>query len=148
MGPDNFVASISFKTMMPLESGHIESVMDYLLWYAKDRERVKYRNLYIPKKVGPDSEFVFTMEADGSSRRMTPEEFDKLSESGDPGAIFKRSDLASSGYTPSCTFPIEFAGRVFETKRGKSWRTNREGIDRLISSQRLFVLGDKLYYRM
>ena len=25
---------INFKTMMPLESGNIESVFDYLCWYA------------------------------------------------------------------------------------------------------------------
>jgi adenine-specific DNA-methyltransferase len=44
-GRENFVALISFKTMMPLESGDIESVMDYLCWYARDKERLKYRNV-------------------------------------------------------------------------------------------------------
>jgi adenine-specific DNA-methyltransferase len=31
-GPENFIAVINFKSMMPLESGNIESVFDYLCW--------------------------------------------------------------------------------------------------------------------
>jgi adenine-specific DNA-methyltransferase len=33
---------------------------------------------------------------------------------------FKRSDLASSGYTPSCTYEIEFGGQVIPPVSGKS----------------------------
>src|SRR5208282_1499153 len=33
-GPENFVALINFRSMMPLESGDIESVVDYLCWYT------------------------------------------------------------------------------------------------------------------
>ena len=34
-GRENFVACINFQTMTPLESGYIESVFDYILWYGK-----------------------------------------------------------------------------------------------------------------
>ncbi len=147
-GSENFVALISFKTMMPLESGDIESVMDYLCWYARDKERLKYRNLFAPKRVGGDSEFVFADSGKGDYRRLTTEEISNFSETAQENAIFKRSDLTSSGYTPSCTFPIEFEGKTFETKRGKSWRTTPEGVDVLKKKNRLFVLGNKLYYKM
>jgi adenine-specific DNA-methyltransferase len=147
-GPENFVAVINFKTMMPLESGEIESVYDYLCWYARDKERLKYRNVFIPKVVGEDSEFVFADTSGGNYRRLTPEEISNFSETAQKCAIFKRSDLASSGYTPSCIFPIEFAGQTFVTKRGKSWRTTPEGVEVLKSKYRLFVLGKKLYYKM
>jgi adenine-specific DNA-methyltransferase len=147
-GAENFVAVISFKTMMPLESGDIESVMDYLCWYAKDKTRLKYRNLFSAKRVGGDSEFVFADTAGGGYRHLTSEEIEDFDETAKHNAIFKRSDLASSGYTPSCTFPIEFNGEPYETKRGKSWRTTPEGIDVLKQKNRLFVLGKKLYFKM
>ena len=39
-GSENFVALINFRSMMPLESGQIESVYDYLLWFASDKEKL------------------------------------------------------------------------------------------------------------
>jgi adenine-specific DNA-methyltransferase len=147
-GSENFVAVINFKTMMPLESGEIESVVDYLCWYAKDKERLKYRNLFTRKNVGRDSEFVFADAGNGEYRRLIADEIANFDETAREYAIFKRSDLASSGYTPSCTFPIEFHGQTFTTKRGKSWRTTPEGVEVLKKQNRLFVLGKKLYYKM
>jgi adenine-specific DNA-methyltransferase len=147
-GKENFVALINFKTMMPLESGTIESVYDYLCWYARDKEQLKYRNLYVPKKVGEESEFVFADTKDGGYRRLTKQEIANFEETSRQFSVFKRSDLTSSGYTPSCTFPIEFEGQTFETKRGKSWRTTPSGVEVLKSKNRLFVLGKKIYYKM
>lgn len=147
-GADNFVAVINFKTMMPLESGNIESVVDYLCWYCKDKEQIKYRNLYARKNIGSGSEFVFADTANGEYRRLTKEEIDDFEKTSSEYAIFKRSDLASSGYTPSCTFPIRFQGKTYETKRGKSWRTTPAGVAELERKNRLFSLGDKLYFKM
>ena len=145
-GIKNFCAQIAFKSMMPLESGKIESVFDYVVWYAKDNEKAKYRNLWIPKNVGGDAEFVYA-DMDGGYRRMTPEEIGDIAETLKLQSVFKRSDLSSSGYTESCTFPIAFAGQRFETG-GKSWRTTQTGVGRLIGANRLFVLGKKLYYKL
>jgi adenine-specific DNA-methyltransferase len=147
-GAKNFVTVINFKTMMPLESGQIESVFDYLCWYAKDKTKLKYRNLFVPKIVGAGSEFVFADLPDGGYRRLTPYEVANFEETAAKENIFKRSDLASSGYTPSCTFPITFDGKVFETSSGKSWRTTPNGIENLKTANRLFVLGQKLYFKM
>ena len=148
-GEENFVAQINYKTMMPLESGKIESVVDYLCWYAKSKPVMKYHNIWTRKNVGRGSEFVYADVGDNLAyRRLTREEIDNFEETAKHNRIFKRSDLTSSGYTPSCTFPIDFEGRVFETKRGKSWRTTRDGVDRLKNNSRLFVLGKKLYFKM
>src|ERR1022692_4537039 len=147
-GAKNFVAVINFKTMMPLESGHIKSVYDYLCWYARDAEKLKYRNLFVPKIVGGSSEFVFADTEAGGYRRLTDDEVYNFEQSAKTLRIFKRSDLASSGYTASCTFPIDFEGQKFTTKSGKSWRTTPDGIEKLKRANRLFVLGSKLYYKM
>jgi adenine-specific DNA-methyltransferase len=147
LGNDNFVAQINFKTMMPLESGHIESVYDYLCWYAKDIKKLKYRNLFVPKVTGEGAEFVFCDSEDGY-RRLTREELREFEETAKNLKIFKRSDLASSGYTPSCTFPLEFNGETYTTSGGKSWRTTPEGIEKLKQANRLFVLGKKIYFKM
>src|SRR6266849_2198414 len=45
-GDDNFIPQINFQSMTPLESGRLESVFDHLVWYCKDKQKCKYRNLY------------------------------------------------------------------------------------------------------
>ena len=62
--------------------------------------------------------------------------------------LFKRSDLASSGYTTSCTFPFDYLGRTWTTSSGKSWRTTEAGVGRLKKADRLFSLGSKPYYKL
>ncbi len=133
---------------MPLESGNIESVFDYVCWYSKDIKKLKYRNLFAPKNVGGSSEFVFADTDDGGFRRLTSDEIENFEASSAKLKIFKRSDLASSGYTPSCTFPLEFKGQTFKTSGGKSWRTTPAGIESLKKANRLFVLGQKIYFKM
>ena len=147
LGEANFVSLLNFKTMMPLESGHIESVYDYLCWYAKDINKLKYRNLFVPKMTGEGSEFVFA-DSEEAYRRLEREEIVDFEKIAWKLRIFKRSDLASSGYTPSCTFPLEFDGKTFTTTGGKSWRTTQSGIEKLKHANRLFVLGGKIYYKM
>lgn len=146
-GPDNFVAMINYKTMMPLESGKIESVCDYICWYAKSKDKMKYNNLWVPKKVGGNSEFTFA-DADGGYRRLSQDEIKDFETTTANNKVFKRSDLTSSGYTKSCIFPIEFEGKLFETKRGKSWRTTPQGVENLKKAGRLFTLGAKIYYKL
>jgi adenine-specific DNA-methyltransferase len=99
-GSENFVALINFKTMMPLESGDIESVFDYLCWYARDRAKLKYRNLYVPKNVGRGTEFVFVDTTDGGYRRLTLQETRNFEQTAKLSRIFKRSDLTSSVLHP------------------------------------------------
>ena len=148
LGDENFIGQINYKSMMPLESGKIESVFDYLVWYTKDKSKAKYRNLFVPKNVGENSEFVFASEDGIRHRRINQSEKENLSDTAAHNRIFKRSDLASSGYTPSCIFSIVFQEKEYRTSGGKSWRTNPTGIERISKNNRLFSLGSKLYYKM
>lgn len=145
-GSENFVAQINYRSKMPLESGKIEAAFDYVIWYSKNKEQVKYRNLYVPKNTGKGTEFAFIDDADSPDgyRRLTDEEYRQPTQK----RLFKRSDLTSSGYTASCTFPIQFLGKEYSSSAGKSWRTNRAGVERLKELNRLFVLGKKLYFKM
>ena len=147
-GAENFVDIINFRSRMPLSSDTIESVMDYVVWYSRSSTKLKYHNLWSPKNTSESTEFVFA-DVDGKGhRRLTIDEVANLIKILEKERIFKRSDLASSGYTPSCTFPIDFGGEIFQLASGKSWRTTPDGIIRVKSANRLFKLGKKLYYKL
>ena len=50
------------------------------------------------------------------------------------------SALSSSGYTPSCMYDFQFENRLFECGN-KSWRTNQEGMQRLVYANRIMASG-------
>ena len=57
-------------------------------------------------------------------------------------------DLRSSGRTESCVFEFEFDERKFFPSGGKSWKTNRVGMEKLRLANRLFASADALRYKL
>jgi len=147
-GDENFVSEIHFRSMMPMASGQLENVFDHLLWFAKAKPSMKYHDLKRLKNLGASSEFNLVDHRPGGFSRLSAEESAREDVAAAYPNLFKRSDLASSGYTPSCTFPLHFLGRTWETSSGKSWRTNKTGLEVLKKCDRLFTLGSKPYYKL
>lgn len=145
-GADNYCAQISFRTSVPLTSIGLPAVGYYLLWYAKDRTRYKFRHLFQNRETGEKSRYTSIELPDGSRRSLTREE------KADPALIppgarpFSLMDLASSGYTPSCIFEFEYNGRTHRTSSGKSWKTTRTGMEQLAEAGRLYDEGKTLRY--
>ncbi len=148
-GKENFQAQINFKSTSALGAKGLAQAYDYILWYAKDSERVKFRPVFKLRNITDDREwrFVDDTSAEKGYRRLSDDEFYRLK---DYSALFRRSKLTSSGYTPTCIFNFELEGSLCRPYGGKSWVTNQEGIQTLISKNRLFVLGTapnfKQYY--
>ena len=144
-GTDNFVSQINFKSMGALGQGDIPNVYDYLIWYARRKEAMKFRPIYRIQNFDDDVEYKFVVDA------REPLGFRTLVQGKDRpegnAELFRRSTLTSSGYTPSCTFGFRFHGREFRPFGRKSWRTNLEGMERLRKGGRFFSLGSNLYFR-
>ena len=147
-GADNFVSDIHFRSMMPMSSGQLNNVFDHVVWYARNKPLLKYRDLKRPKRLGGTSEFNLTDRRPGGFARLSVSEASRDDVTTIYPNLFKRSDLASSGYTPSCTFPLGLLGRLWTTSSGKSWRTTEEGVSKLKRADRLFILGQKPYYKL
>ena len=69
-GSTNRMATISFATTSGSSTSHLPQVADYLLWYAKDKDRVKYRQLYEPLTRGEIIEFFSSYVMVGITRRQ------------------------------------------------------------------------------
>lgn len=151
-GPENFVSLITFKKTSGAGSPSIgtevvASVSDYIIWYAKDKERVKYRQLYIQKKVekGELGAYTWLELPDGTRRRMTPEEKGDLDSIPKGAKIFRAGPLTSQTAGKTTQFPFEFEGKMLEPGKG-GWKTNLEGMNRLKDEKRLILLGNTLSY--
>ncbi len=138
-GSENFVSLISFRTSTPLSSGLLSKTCDYIIWYSKNIESIKYRQIFENKPIGAGTNYMWIEEEDGNRRRMTKEESEKPDLI--KGKIFYPSDFASSGYTASCFYDFEFEGIKINPGK-KSWRTNKEGVKRLITKNRIMLLGN------
>lgn len=97
---ENFCGVIVLQKTSGQSSELLPSVADYLLWYAKDRNQVKYRQLYLDKEFGGAgaTNYEFVRLPDRTYRRMNAEE------KADPAAlpagarIYRRSPLTSQGF--------------------------------------------------
>ena len=136
-GEENFVSLVQFRTKIPLNPIHIGNICDFLVWYGKDKSRVKFRRLFRPRKSGSDSQFRRLRLADGSERQWTQEELgdpDQLPEHSDP---YRLTDLIASGRTESCHFEFELEGVGCYPPGNNSWKTTPDGVERLKMADRL-----------
>lgn len=145
-GGENFVAQVPFRTKIPLRNTLLASVCDYLLWYAKNKPDIRFSKIYTERGVGAGTQFTRVELADGRRRAMTDDERDDPTLIPDGARIYRLIDLNSSGLTPSCVFDVEFEGRRFSPRDGHSWKTNPEGMKKLIRERRLEAPGDSLQY--
>ncbi len=145
-GAENFRSLISYRTSVPLTSVGLGTVADHILWYAKDSERCRFKDLFVERETGDKSRYSNIDLPNGERRALT------AIEKSDPSLLpagartFSAMDLASSGYTPSCIFEFTYRGRSYATSSGKSWKTTRGGMERLAIAQRITDSGKTLRY--
>lgn len=144
-GSENFVSLITFRKTSPLGSDLLSNVADYVIWYAKDISQIKYRNLYRMKAFGGDSTYNWLLLADGTRRKMTKEERNDSTLIPEGARVYALDNLRSSGYTESCYFPIELDGKTYPPQK-YSWKTNRNGIEKLKIAGRLQGTATLPYY--
>lgn len=130
-GEHNFFAEIVFKKNLPLGSSGLSGIFDYIICYSKNKTKAKFNQLYEKKLIGDGTGYTWIEEANGHRRKMTSEERNNPDKIHKENKVFFTSDLASSGYTPTCFYSFEFEGRTFEPVK-RSWKTNYEGMKNLV----------------
>ena len=136
---ENFAALITFKKTLPLGASGVPSIADYLLWYTRSKDSVKFRSLYESKPLGSGTGYTWLELEDGTRRKMSKDERE-LSSFPKNSRVFFSDNLLSSGYTPSCFYDFGFEGRAFKAQK-YSWKTNEEGMKRLIHARRIIAPG-------
>lgn len=146
-GSNNFCREIIYRTKSPLGSSLLGVGNDFIIWYAKDIDKVKFRNLFIDKTPESNSEFSFVELENGDIRNISPEEriSSRLLPKG--AKIFASQSLTSSGRTESCVYDFEFKGKVYKPGGGKSWTTNEQGMKKLLERGRILFSGNSMRYK-
>jgi len=142
------VAVISFVKTSGKGGELLDVINDFLLWYAKDKTQLKYRQLYLQKEWGEEGTkgYQHVELSNGTRRRLNQEELSNSTLLPKGSRVFKASDITSQ--EPGKTsFEYELQGRKFMPAKGKRhWATDFNGMERLRHAERLFPVGNTLSY--
>ena len=145
---ENFVSLIPFrKKTMPLRTKTIEQMDDFLIWYAKNKNQVKYRPLFIQHNVEGDWHYQWGLQPDGIVIRLSRDQVRNHALLPEGVKLFMLKSLEPSGRNDAGMFDYKFQGKVFKHPRN-GFATNREGLDRLSKSGRIGVDGNRLAYTL
>lgn len=142
-GSGNFVSQISFNKSSGLGANLLPTANDYIIWYAKDKDRIKFRPIYIEKDASEEGvgRYNNIQLADGTRRVATKEEKEGRLPNG--GRLYTYSDLTKPG--PGSKYDIEFEGKKF-TSGSRWWGMTKESFEKLIKTGRVVATGKGLSY--
>ena len=148
---DNFVSQISYTTTGGLASDTLSRAGDYLIWYAKKKEEIKYRDIVQPKK-SPEENFKSKydqFETKDLVRKTLAQALEELSDSElQNGQIFRVDNIISQGSSDNTIQEFTFQGQIFNCGKNNHWKTNSEvGMPRVGKSNRIAISSNgKLGY--
>jgi adenine-specific DNA-methyltransferase len=145
-GGENFVSLITFKKTSGAgsPSGGTDSlagISDYILWFARDRSLLKYRQLYSSKALdgAGGGQYTSVERADGRRERIAGSALN----AGD--RPFRYDQLTSQSGVEKTRYPVLLGDVEYRPPTGV-WKTSLEGMERLIAAGRVTPVGKNLTY--
>ena len=144
-GQENRVATVTFRKTAASSASNLAEVADYLLWYAKDKNSLKYYDLF--RQLGSKRDVIESMTSyamvqleDGSSRKLTVEEKQMPELLPEGSQLFRRTPLMSQHWSRTGrSEPFKWNGEVFHCNRDSQWRVSHDGLERLAELNRLIA---------
>ncbi|WP_444547265.1 DNA methyltransferase [Ottowia beijingensis] len=140
-GEQNFVVSIvAQKTTgagSPGELKTLPGVADNILWFARNIEVVKYKQLWREKVAGAAGGSLYTQVEEATGLRRPLQREEKTGATIPEGArIFGVDNLTSSSGVDKTRYPVNVSGREFRPASGV-WKTGQTGMTRLLAANRV-----------
>ncbi|MGQ0766371.1 MAG: site-specific DNA-methyltransferase, partial [Gemmatimonadota bacterium] len=154
-GDRNIVASIVFSKTASQTSRYIPAITDFVLWYAKDVDRLKYRQLFELKGLGTDiaERYDRGLRLDGTTFLLDQQMRLGVAPLPADTRVYSLGDLTSqrqgrsTGPESAMGFPVHFKGATYQPTGTRGWSTTRAGIERLARADRVEPLDRNLRYR-
>ena len=152
-GEGNLVSQVTFKKSSSATEPYLSSTSDYVLWYAKQVEQLKYRPRKQERIAGGAGGAAYSLidVVPGYWRRITNE--DAEGNVGSKPGFFRLQTLTSqrqgrdTGPDSAMGFRYEFQGFGYSPSRARGWTTTRFGLQRLVKAGRVAPSGDSINYK-
>ncbi len=144
-GKENFVSLISFTTTSGIPSNTLSRAGDYILWYAKDLEQIKYRQLFKNKDLEDITHYNLLYLPDGKIRRLSKEETEDTTLIPKDAKLSTSQSLTSQGATKSDS-TVVLNGIEYRPPSDQHWKTTVEGVKNLFDKGRLLISEKSIRY--
>jgi len=146
-GKENFVGEIIVEKTAGASMDYIDLVADFLLFYAKRREALKYRNLFTSKvESGSTSRYYRFVEVRSGERRpMIADESAAGTGLPDGARVFSTDALTSQTNAATTRYDVTFCGRRYSSGV-RQWATPQAGMRRLMEANRVDLRGNGIGY--
>ena len=121
-GVENFISLIQFKKTAYQETDLLANVCDFLIWYSKDIQKIKVRQLYKSRETEMVESGFTWLELENGQVTKAPQ---RLSEDPIGSKRFQSSNLTSQGYSEAGSQSFEFNGKNYEIDANRHWKTHR-----------------------
>ncbi len=148
-GSENFVSLITFQKTGATTGTTLAAVSDYMIWYSKNLETIKYRQLYFERKINEETIeiFPFIEEQNGIRRKLSKYEqlqIEKIKQK--EIRLFQTQPLHSQHHSPERSKPFLFQKEIYTVPNDRQWATSFEGLNRLTLSNRIEKFGNTVRF--
>ena len=147
-GEDNFLGQIPFYTTTSQSASALGSVADYLVWFGKNRDNLKYRQPYLEKAPAATGGWALNHARfpNGEYRPLSRDERQNREKVAETVELFRYDNLTSQGPTPSGTVDFSVQGRLFHPGKRNHWKTTVPGMERLLKANRVAPSTNSIQY--
>ena len=152
-GEENFLSEILLKKGGTATSTYLPTTSDFILFYAKKIENLKYRQLYWSKEIGigesTGQRYDQVEFPDGSRRALSQEEKKNPNLIPSEGKPFKHSNPCSMHENRyHRENPLTVYGHKFTPPNDRQWSSHPDLMKRIIHANRIVPTGNNLAYVM
>src|SRR5690606_10157291 len=144
---NNFIAMITFrKKTMPLGAKTLEGMSDYLLLYAKNKEQIKYHQLFLALNFEGDNIWKFVELPDGSRRTLQSSEINNHKILPIGSRVYRLVSMSPPTFNHEAVYDYKFNGKIYRPSGKGCWLTTKDKMDILAKANRLQEVGNTLNY--
>lgn len=153
-GSSNFCALITFLKTTSATNVALPGTADYLVWFAKNRDLLKFRSPFAKKTTESGGGIYYDRIElpDGTRRQITPVERSGAAQLPSGARLYRMDNLSSQsvgrdkGIGAACWFPVKLGGQEYLPNQKLRWKTNEEGMSRLLAARRVEARANSLSY--
>ena len=148
-GAANFVSQITLQKAGSTFSQYLGGVADFVLWYAKDRDSVKYRELFAQRDISNDDFGRFSIAQIDLTTRVSITDLGRTPTADElvaPDPLQSASAGREKGEGAASWFPVSICGEEFRPTMQSRWKTNEIGMSRLLKADRVIVQKKSIRY--
>ena len=135
-GEENFVSTIAYAKTTGFSGDSLSNVADYIIWYAKKKDSIKYRSLFTQKQAGEAGATKYREISSIQALKSSAHDWSRLATS---------ADLTSQGET-STDQKVDLFGKSWLPPKGLHWKTTVPGLYRAGKAERIMQEGSSIRY--